>query len=77
MLQTALRLINKPHPLLMYLVTIFSAFAMLWFHFNFWPFFLHFHYFTCAPFSVIIFLNALLLVAAELQVIYINTSAQP
>lgn len=61
----------------MYLVTIFSAFAMLWLHFNFWPFFLHLHYFSCAPFHVIIFLSALLLVATELQIIYINTSAQP
>lgn len=57
----------------MYLVTIFSAFAMLWLHFNFQPFFFHLYYFTCAPFSVIIFLSALLLVATELQVIYINT----
>lgn len=61
----------------MCLVTIFSAFAMLWSHFNFWPFFLHSHYFTCAPFSVIIFLSALLLVATELQIICINASAQP
>lgn len=44
--------------------------------FQFLAFFLHLHYFTCAPFSVIIFLSALLLVETELQIIYINTSAQ-
>lgn len=44
--------------------------------FQFLAFFLHLCYFTCAPFSVIIFLSALLLVETELQIIYINTSAQ-
>lgn len=58
----------KFHLLFLYFVTIFSGFGMLRLHFTFWSFFffVYVHYFTCAVFSIIFCLNALLLVATEL-----------
>lgn len=60
---------------------ILSVFSLLLQYYGyisiFGLFFSILHYFACDPFTVIIFLSVLLLVATELQIIYINTSVQP